>query len=116
MIMGEPKVLDDADKKAVQQNDVERGSHDALNEDDTSSLGRGDILSREHTDPVLNAKMHLINNVSARHQRSKGRRISSKMSCVLMDDKADLTCRRLMRLDSPHINGKITIIIPHFNH
>ena len=45
-------------------------------DDDGSSLGKGDILSREHTDPVLNAKMHLINNVSqidsdlARFQKS----------------------------------------------
>lgn len=31
---------------------------------DTASLGKGDILSLENTDPVLNAKMHLINNVS----------------------------------------------------
>lgn len=27
------------------------------------SLGKGDILGLEHTDPVLNAKMHLVNNV-----------------------------------------------------
>jgi hypothetical protein len=26
-------------------------------------LGKGDILSNEHTDPVLSAKMHLINNL-----------------------------------------------------
>lgn len=29
---------------------------------DAPSIGRGDILSQEHTDPVLNAKMHLVNN------------------------------------------------------
>lgn len=29
------------------------------------STGKGDILSLEHTDPVLNAKMHLINDVRA---------------------------------------------------
>lgn len=34
--------------------DVERISFD--------SLDKGDILSQEHTDPVLNAKMHLVNN------------------------------------------------------
>lgn len=28
------------------------------------SSGKGDILGQEHTDPVLNAKMHLVNNVS----------------------------------------------------
>ena len=37
--------------------------HDAeALEDDATSLGHGDILSLEHTDPVLNAKMHLVNN------------------------------------------------------
>ena len=29
---------------------------------DNDSIRKGDILSLEHTDPVLNAKMHLINN------------------------------------------------------
>jgi hypothetical protein len=29
---------------------------------DDISLGKGDILQLEHTDPVLNAKMHLVNN------------------------------------------------------
>ncbi len=40
--------------------DVEGGSHD------TDSLGTGnfDVLQQEHTDPVLNAKMHLVNDVS----------------------------------------------------
>lgn len=38
--------------------DVERNS------EDNSSFGKGDILQLEHTDPVLNAKMHLVNNVS----------------------------------------------------
>lgn len=28
-----------------------------------SSIKRGDVLGQEHTDPVLNAKMHLVNNV-----------------------------------------------------
>jgi len=30
--------------------------------DDTSSIGKNDILSREGIDPVLGAKMHLVNN------------------------------------------------------
>ncbi|KAJ8116624.1 hypothetical protein OPT61_g1992 [Boeremia exigua] len=59
--MSEHKTLDDADKKAVHE-DVERGGHGVLNGDDASSVGKGDILSKEHTDPVLNAKMHLIND------------------------------------------------------
>lgn len=63
--MSESKILD-SDKKAVQENDIEHGSHGVIDVDDGSSLGKGDILSREHTDPVLNAKMHLINNVSHR--------------------------------------------------
>ena len=36
--------------------DVELGS-------DSDSLQKGDVLSLEHVDPVLNAKMHLVNNV-----------------------------------------------------
>jgi hypothetical protein len=51
-------------EKVAQEQDVEHGAHGVLDSDDGSSLGKGDILSREHTDPVLNAKMHLINNVS----------------------------------------------------
>ena len=42
-----------------------RGDEETASLDDTVSLGKGDILSLENTDPVLNAKMHLINNVSA---------------------------------------------------
>lgn len=36
--------------------DLERASIEA------ESFGKGDILQLEHTDPVLNAKMHLVNN------------------------------------------------------
>jgi hypothetical protein len=46
------------DKKAVQEHDVEG----QVVFDDAISLGKGDILQLEHTDPVLNAKMHLVNN------------------------------------------------------
>lgn len=53
--------------KVPHDKDVEHGGQAIINGDDASSLGKGDILSREHTDPVLNAKMHLINNVSACH-------------------------------------------------
>lgn len=51
------------DKAAIHKKDVESGSPGVLNDEDGSSLGKGDILSDEHTDPVLSAKMHLINNV-----------------------------------------------------
>lgn len=34
----------------------------AHSDDETSSLGKGDILGAEHVDLVLNAKMHLVNN------------------------------------------------------
>lgn len=37
--------------------------HDAEAYSETSSLDKGDLLSREHLDPVLNAKMHLVNDV-----------------------------------------------------
>ena len=30
---------------------------------DVTSLGKSDILGREAVDPVLNAKMHLVNDV-----------------------------------------------------
>lgn len=63
--MAESKALG-TETKVPQEKDVEHGGHGVLDGDDASSLGKGDILSREHTDPVLNAKMHLINNVSAR--------------------------------------------------
>ena len=46
------------DGKKVQEQDVE---HQAAY-DETSSLDKGDILQLEHTDPILNAKMHLVNN------------------------------------------------------
>lgn len=35
---------------------------DAENVSETASIGKGDLLSHEHVDPVLNAKMHLVNN------------------------------------------------------
>ncbi|KAK5201039.1 transporter [Cryomyces antarcticus] len=44
-----------AEKTHATKDDVEHGS-------DIDSLQRGDLLSLEHTDPVLNAKMHLVNN------------------------------------------------------
>jgi hypothetical protein len=31
-------------------------------DDESSSLGKGDILGAEHVDLVLDAKMHLVNN------------------------------------------------------
>lgn len=54
----------DADKKVLQEHDVEHNAHGILTDSDESILGKDDILSREHIDPVLNAKMHLVNNVS----------------------------------------------------
>ena len=47
------------DKKDDHAVDLERTmSGDAV------SFGKGDILQLEHLDPALNAKMHLVNNVS----------------------------------------------------
>ncbi len=51
-----------ADEKVL---DKKVRDEEAASLDDTVSIGKGDILSLENTDPVLNAKMHLINNVSA---------------------------------------------------
>ncbi|KAJ4340217.1 Filamentous Growth Regulator [Ascochyta clinopodiicola] len=59
--MNELKTMS-ADKKVLQEPDIEHGSHGVVGNDDGSSLGKGDILSQEHTDPVLNTKMHLVNN------------------------------------------------------
>jgi hypothetical protein len=45
--------------------DVENSGHlpvTLASEIDEDSLHKTDILSLEHTDPVLNAKMHLVNN------------------------------------------------------
>lgn len=56
--MNQPIADEKVDDKKV------AGDLEAASLDDTVSLGKGDILSLENTDPVLNAKMHLINNVS----------------------------------------------------
>lgn len=49
---------DPNDKKVLdaREHDEENASGDA------ASIGKGDILQLEHTDPVLNAKMHMVNN------------------------------------------------------
>lgn len=50
-------------KTAHEERDAEQGDDDVLQTyGETSSLGKNDILQQEHTDPVLNAKMHLVNN------------------------------------------------------
>ena len=56
------------DKAAIHKKDVESGSPGVLDDSDGSSVGKGDILSDEHTDPVLSAKMHLINNVFVQYR------------------------------------------------
>jgi hypothetical protein len=61
--MSESKTIG-TDKAVVHGEDVERGSPGILDDNDGISLGKGDILGNEHTDPVLSQKMHLINNVS----------------------------------------------------
>lgn len=53
------------DKKVSANADLERHSLDDL------SIGKGDLLSQEHTDPVLNAKMKLINDVSGVYSRAR---------------------------------------------
>lgn len=52
------------DRKVAQEQGREE-DHDVEQQDaygETRSLGKDDILQLEHTDPVLNAKMHLVNN------------------------------------------------------
>lgn len=58
-----PKATD-ADKKILQEHDVEHNVHGILNDSNESILGKDDILSRECIDPVLNAKMRMVNNAS----------------------------------------------------
>jgi hypothetical protein len=53
-------VIDDDTKKTDLGRDVEHG--DAP---DFDSIAKGDILGQESVDPVLDAKMHLVNNVSS---------------------------------------------------
>jgi hypothetical protein len=45
-------------------------SKDLENYSETTSLGKGDLLSLEHVDPVLNAKMSLVNDVSPTRMRA----------------------------------------------
>jgi hypothetical protein len=52
-----------------------------------SSNGKTDLLSLENVDPVLNAKMHLVNNVST---TQKTRMLYCHLTCT----------RQSMRLDS----------------
>jgi len=53
------------DQSKVHDRKVQEHEHDVEHQHaygETSSLGKDDILQLEHTDPVLNAKMHLVNN------------------------------------------------------
>lgn len=56
-----------AEKHATTKKDAEQGQQsvfapDTERDTEVLSLGKGDILQLEHTDPVLDAKMHLIND------------------------------------------------------
>jgi len=51
--------------QAVSKKDVETRHHaveSRVQQPDRISVGEGDLLGLEHTDPVLNGKMHLVNN------------------------------------------------------
>ena len=61
----EGKELDVEGKQANEKSGLPRDDEENASLHSTSTLGKGDILSLEHTDPVLNAKMHLINDVRA---------------------------------------------------
>jgi hypothetical protein len=56
--MEDPNKVRDDGKVQEDEQDIE---HQHVYSE-TSSLGKDDILQLEHTDPVLNAKMHLVNN------------------------------------------------------
>jgi hypothetical protein len=49
---------------------------------DTDSLAKGDVLSLESVDPVLNAKMHIVNNV--RFAASIRRQLTKLHTCRLL--------------------------------
>lgn len=100
--MNEPKTTDTATK--VAQHDVEHGDA-AFSNDDGSSLGKGDILSQEHTDPVLNAKMHLVNNVSALHYTYL-KRMNLETTGYFAMTASDMDHRQSTKSDSPLTNGE----------
>ncbi|KAG9693211.1 MFS general substrate transporter, partial [Aureobasidium melanogenum] len=50
------------DTKAPKHVDAQPRPINAQSDDETLSLGKGDILGSEHVDSILNAKMHLVNN------------------------------------------------------
>lgn len=51
------------EKKSIDDNPPAVGGIVADEESlETRSLEKGDVLGLEHTDPVLNAKMHLVND------------------------------------------------------
>lgn len=87
-IMAQPM---DTDKKSGVPRDEEAASLDSL-----PLSGKGDLLSLEHTDPVLNAKMHLVNDVSE---------IGPKNSRAVLELTRDDNDRPSMRLAGRIGNG-----------
>ena len=68
------------DEKKTYEQDIER---------DDLSVGKGDLLSQEHVDPVINAKMHLVNDV--------------RISSVAMGSFTNLeNCRRPLTKSASH--------------
>lgn len=74
----------DVEKRGISKDDEVVGvatdvdTRSILFESDTSTVGKQDVLSHEDLDPALTAKMHLVNNVSPRHNmrtKSSTRRI-----------------------------------------
>lgn len=57
--------MDDKKREESYEPDIER---------DSVSIAKGDLLSQEHVDPVLNAKMHLVNDVRLPISPSMGTR------------------------------------------
>jgi len=76
-----------------------RPAEDVEQQSSHVSVEKNDLLQQEHTDPVLNAKMHLVNNVSPGEPLGDG---SVAMDVMLM---TLCWCRRSMRLGSLGING-----------
>jgi hypothetical protein len=67
--MASPTTADEKYDKSKDTSDLENhggvlGSGDVGNADHASTMSTSDVLGLQDMDPVLNMKMHLVNNVS----------------------------------------------------
>ena len=62
--MSAPRQTEDAEKSAIRDESSPVVYETRSEYSVSSTLGKEDVLSLEDLDPVLNAKIHLVNNVS----------------------------------------------------